>query len=110
MGGVYVNVIFEDGVPTEDSGIFENHTSSERLKTYKCEELEGEWYCIESYVKHDLYSAAQLENTTDKDATSDYYVFLYVMDGADTYYELTLSAKCFTAEDAERIARSIKIN
>ncbi len=69
-------------------------------------------YCdsIESYVKHDLYSAAQLENTTDKDATSDYYVFLYVMDGADTYYELTLSAKCFTAEDAERIARSIKIN
>ncbi len=110
VGGVYVNVIFEDGVPTEDSGIFENHTSSERLKTYKCEELEGEWYCIESYVKHDLYSAAQLENTTDKDATSDYYVFLYVMDGADTYYELTLSAKCFTAEDAERIARSIKIN
>ena len=109
-GGVYVNVSFDDGVPTEDSGILENHTESENIRIYECENLDEGWYCIESYKKHDLYTAAQLAEGVTGDETSDYYVFLYVRDGADTYYELTLSAKCFTAEDAEKIARSIKIN
>ncbi len=111
VGGVYVHVSFdESGAPTEDSGILENHTESENIRIYECENLDEGWYCIESYKKHDLYTAAQLAEGVTGDETSDYYVFLYVRDGADTYYELTLSAKCFTLEDAEKIARSIKIN
>lgn len=109
--GVYVNVRFdENGVPTEDSGIVENHTTTENIKTYKCEELAEGWYCIEYFRKYDLYSAAELANGVTGDETSDYYVFLFVKEDADMYYELTLSAKCFSLEEAEKIAKSVKIN
>lgn len=111
VGGVYVHVSFdESGAPTEDSGIIENHTESENIRIYECENLDEGWYCIESYKKHDLYTAAQLAEGVTGDETSDYYVFLFVKEDADVYYELTLSAKCFSLEDAEKIARSIKIN
>ena len=111
VGGVYVHVSFdESGAPTEDSGILENHTESENIRIYECENLDEGWYCIESYKKHDLYTAAQLDEGVTGDVTSDYYVFLFVKEDADVYYELTLSAKCFSLEDAEKIAGSIKIN
>ncbi len=111
VGGVYVQVSFdESGAPTEDSGILENHTESENIRIYECENLDEGWYCIESYKKHDLYTAAQLAEGVTGDETSDYYVFLFVKEDADVYYELTLSAKCFSLEDAEKIAGSIKIN
>ncbi|MBR1860831.1 MAG: hypothetical protein IJ796_03065 [Lachnospiraceae bacterium] len=93
---LYRNIEFDDsGAPMGNPEITDNHTSSEFIKSAGCEELGEGWYYILTLQKHDL--------------TGDYWVFLFVNRDSDVYYELSLSAECFSEEEAEEIAGSVRL-
>ena len=62
----------------------DNHTDTEYLKTIGLERSNTQWSAVMLKENHDLYTASQL-------------------------YLLTLSAKEFTQEEAEKIAETVSI-
>ncbi len=109
-------VTFDNGIPDPSSMPRDNHTDSEYLKTIGLERSNTQWSAVMLKENHDLYTASQLSEMKDegidltgKELTSDYWSFWFVKEGEDTYYLLTLSAKEFTQEEAEEIARTVSI-
>ena len=109
-------VSFDNGIPDPSSMPRDNHTDTEYLKTIGLERSNTQWYAVMLKENHDLYTASQLSEMKDegidltgKELTSDYWSFWFVKEGEDTYYLLTLSAKEFTQEEAEEIARTVSI-
>ena len=49
------------------------------------------------------------EDISSIETSSDYWEFWFVKEGEDTYYLLMLSAKEFSQEEAEKIARTVII-
>ncbi|SFQ22733.1 Signal transducer regulating beta-lactamase production, contains metallopeptidase domain [Butyrivibrio proteoclasticus] len=109
-------VTFDNGIPDPSSMPRDNHTDAEYLKTIGLERSNTQWSAVMLKENHDLYTASQLSEMKDegidltrKELTSDYWSFWFVKEGEDTYYLLTLSAKEFTQEEAEKIARTVSI-
>lgn len=109
-------VTFDNGIPDPSSMPRDNHTDAEYLKTIGLERSNTQWSAVMLKENHDLYTASQLSEMKDegidltgKELTSDYWSFWFVKEGEDTYYLLTLSAKEFTQEEAEEIARTVSI-
>ena len=109
-------VTFDNGIPDPSSMPRDNHTDAEYLKTIGLERSNTQWSAVMLKENHDLYTASQLSEMKDegidltgKELTSDYWTFWFVKEGEDTYYLLTLSAKEFTQEEAEEIARTVSI-
>lgn len=109
-------VTFDNGIPDPSSMPRDNHTDTEYLKTIGLERSNTQWSAVMLKENHDLYTASQLSEMKDegidltgKELTSDYWSFWFVKEGEDTYYLLTLSAKEFTQEEAEEIARTVSI-
>ena len=109
-------VTFDNGIPDPSSMPRDNHTDAEYLKTIGLERSNTQWSAVMLKENHDLYTASQLSEMKDegidltgKELTSDYWSFWFVKEGEDTYYLLTLSAKEFTQEEAEEIARMVSI-
>ena len=89
-------VTFDNGIPDPSSMPRDNHTDAEYLKTIGLERSNTQWSAVMLKENHDLYTASQLSE-------------MKVKEGEDTYYLLTLSAKEFTQEEAEEIARTVSI-
>lgn len=109
-------VTFDNGIPDPSSMPRDNHTDTEYLKTIGLERSNTQWSAVMLKENHDLYTASQLSEMKDegidltgKELTSDYWSFWFVKEGEDTYYLLTLSAKDFTQEEAEKIAGTVSI-
>ena len=109
-------VTFDNGIPDPSSMPRDNHTDTEYLKTIGLERSNTQWSAVMLKENHDLYTASQLAEMVDEgidltrmELTSVYWSFWFVKEGEDTYYLLTLSAKEFTQEEAEEIARTVSI-
>ena len=109
-------VTYQNGIPDLSGVPMNNHTDAEYIKVIGLERSNMQWPAIMLKESHDLYTASQLSEMKDegidltgKELTSDYWSFWFVKEGEDTYYLLTLSAKEFTQEEAEEIARTVSI-
>lgn len=109
-------VTYQNGIPDLSGIPMNNHTDAEYIKVIGLERSNMQWPAIMLKESHDLYTASQLSEMKDegidltgKELTSDYWSFWFVKEGEDTYYLLTLSAKEFTQEEAEEIARTVSI-
>ena len=110
------SVSFTNGVPGPDGIPMHNHTVAEYIDVIGPEDPDDPWAVVMLESVHDLYTAADLakleENGKDIsqiDTVSDYWEFWYVKEGEPTYYILTLSARCFSKEEARKIAEAVRI-
>lgn len=109
-------VTYKNGIPDLSGIPMNNHTYAEYIKVIGLERSNMQWPAIMLKESHDLYTASDMSrlsasgiDTEAMDLTSDYWSFWFVKEGEDTYYLLTLSAKEFTQEEAEEIARMVSI-
>ena len=109
-------VTYKNGIPDLSGIPMNNHTDAEYIKVIGLERSNMQWPAIMLKENHDLYTASDMSrlsasgiDTEAMDLTSDYWSFWFVKEGEDTYYLLTLSAKEFTQEEAEEIARTVSI-
>ena len=109
-------VTYKNGIPDLSGIPMNNHTYAEYIKVIGLERSNMQWPAIMLKESHDLYTASDMSrlsasgiDTEAMDLTSDYWSFWFVKEGEDTYYLLTLSAKEFTQEEAEEIARTVSI-
>ena len=109
-------VTYQNGIPDLSGIPMNNHTYAEYIKVIGLERSNMQWPAIMLKENHDLYTASDMSrlsasgiDTEAMDLTSDYWSFWFVKEGEDTYYLLTLSAKEFTQEEAEEIARTVSI-
>ena len=109
-------VTYKNGIPDLSGIPMNNHTYAEYIKVIGLERSNMQWPAIMLKENHDLYTASDMSrlsasgiDTEAMDLTSDYWSFWFVKEGEDTYYLLTLSAKEFTQEEAEEIARTVSI-
>ena len=109
-------VTYKNGIPDLSGIPMNNHTYAEYIKVIGLERSNMQWPAIMLKENHDLYTASDMSrlsasgiDTEAMDLTSDYWSFWFVKEGEDTYYLLTLSAKDFTQEEAEKIAGTVSI-
>ncbi|MBR1770812.1 MAG: hypothetical protein IJ747_02140 [Lachnospiraceae bacterium] len=110
-------VTFTNGIPDVSSHLpLDNHSAGTNLAVIGLERSNTQWSAILRSANHDLYTVAEIgeleaagQNVSILEPTSDYWEFWFVKEGEDTYYILTLSAKEFSQEEAERIAKTVFI-
>ena len=102
---------FIDGKLQPHSAVPWNHTSAEFIEV-----LDLDWQTIFLEVNHDLYTAAELGAMEEQgvelsqiSVTSDYWYFIFVKEGEDTCYYLSLAKNCFSKEEAIAVAETVKI-
>lgn len=91
-----------------------NHTIEEYLKVLEIGN-DG-WYAIMLSEKHMLYTDAQAEarkqsglKPYDFPQEVEYWYFWYVKEDADYYYCIRFNTEVFSEEEAESIAKSVRI-
>ena len=112
-----VNITFTNGLPNHSGIPIDNHTVEEYIGVIGLERSTNQWPAIMLKESHDLYTQSEIEDMKQKGIdtdnmmlTADYWNFWFVKEGEATYYILTLSAKEFSQDEAERIARTVSIN
>ena len=111
-------ITFKKGLPERSAtGIPQpNHSITEYVDIIGLERSNMQWPAIMLKVSHDLYMTSEIAGLEDEgedissiETSSDYWEFWFVKEGEDTYYLLMLSAKEFSQEEAEKIARTVII-
>ncbi|SFQ42962.1 Signal transducer regulating beta-lactamase production, contains metallopeptidase domain [Lachnospiraceae bacterium XBB1006] len=112
----FTGVTFRNGIPQLSGIPMQNHTDTKYLEVIGLERSTNQWPAIMLESTHDLYTPPQLKDLEDAgtdveklEKTSKYWEFWFVKEGEEQYYELTLSAKSFSKEEAIKIAKTFVI-